>query len=141
MASHLTLRARQGTHALLTLRARFPVSSALCGSLPEAEVFIKGGGAFVVACNGVDDQGIEGLTWWCEGVFVLCFEIEISAFKLHVSSEVCILPSLDPPLILSIASRNRAPGHTKIQLASAFGTLQQYGHASAYSRFCIYFTT
>ena len=66
----MTLRARQGTHALLTLRARFPVSPALCGSLPEAEVFIEEGVAFVVACNGVDDQGIEGLTWWNDGVFL-----------------------------------------------------------------------
>ena len=37
----MTLRARQGTHALLTLRARFLVSLALSGSLPEAEVFIE----------------------------------------------------------------------------------------------------
>lgn len=81
-ASHLTLRARQGTHALLTLRARFPVSPALCGSLPEAEVFIEEGGAFVVAYNSVDDQGIEGLPWWSDGVFLYVFEI--SAFKLQV---------------------------------------------------------
>jgi hypothetical protein len=56
-ASHLTLRARQGTHALLALRARFPVTPALCGSLPEAEgllLFIKG---------AVYDQGIEWLAW------------------------------------------------------------------------------
>lgn len=75
----MTLRARQGTHVLLALRARFPVSPVLCGSLPEAEVFIEGGGAFAVACNGVDDQGIEELTWWSEGVFLLRFEI--SAFS------------------------------------------------------------
>lgn len=78
----MTLRARQATHALLALRVRFPVFPALRGSLPEAEIFIEGGGAFVVACNGVDDQGIEGLMWWSEGVFLLCFEI--SAFKLGV---------------------------------------------------------
>jgi hypothetical protein len=54
-ALHLTLRARQGTQALLTLRARFPGSPALCGSLPEVEVFIEGRGGFAVACNGVDD--------------------------------------------------------------------------------------
>ena len=97
----MTLRARQGTHALLALRVRFPVSPALRGSPPEAEIFIEGGEAFVVACNGVDDQGIEGLTWWGECVYLLCFEI--SEFKLYVSSEICILPSLDPPLILSVA--------------------------------------
>ena len=52
-ASHLILRARQGTHALLALRARSPVPPTLCGSLPEAKVFIEGGGLFVVACNDV----------------------------------------------------------------------------------------
>lgn len=62
-ASHLTLRARQGSHALFALRARFPVFPARCGSLPEAEIFIEGRGAFVVACNGVDDQGIKQLTY------------------------------------------------------------------------------
>lgn len=81
-ASHLTLRTRQGTHALLALRADFPVSPALCGELPDAEVvFIEGGAAFVVACN---DVGIKGLWWW-SGVFLYGFEI--SAFERQVSSE------------------------------------------------------
>jgi hypothetical protein len=101
--SHLTLRARQGTHALLTLRERLPVSPTLCGPLPEVEVFIEGGGAFAVVCNAVDNQGIEGQKDLRGGVtaFPLCFDI--SAFNLHVSSEVCILPSLNPPLVVSVA--------------------------------------
>ena len=41
IASHLTLRTRQGTHDLLAWGPRFPVSPcAICGSPPE--VFIEG---------------------------------------------------------------------------------------------------
>lgn len=43
-ASHLILRARQGTHDLLALRARFPASPTLGASLSEAETFIEGAG-------------------------------------------------------------------------------------------------
>ena len=101
-ASHLTLRARQGTHALLILRARFPVSPALCGSLPEAEVFIEGRGGFFVACNGVDDQGIEeGLTWWSDGVFLYGLKFRQLNFR-PARKFVCKLPSLDPPLMLRV---------------------------------------
>lgn len=41
-ASHLILRTRQGTHALLALRTRLPDSPALGVSLSEAEIFIEG---------------------------------------------------------------------------------------------------
>ena len=85
-ASHLTLRARHGTHDLLALRARFPVSPALCASLPVAEISIKERGRPAVPRNGVDDQGIQGHGWGSDGVF-LCFYFGISAFKLQVSSE------------------------------------------------------
>lgn len=60
VASHLTLRTRQGRHDLLALGARFPVSPcAFCGSLPE--VFIEGGrAAFIVASSGVETREYEG---------------------------------------------------------------------------------
>lgn len=57
MASHLTLRTRQGRHDLLALGARFP----LCGSRPE--VFIKGEELRLAV------GWKSGLRWLREGVF------------------------------------------------------------------------
>jgi hypothetical protein len=69
MASHLTLRTRQGTHDLLAVGVRFPASPCpLCSSPPE--VFIEGKKRrLVVTCSAVDNQGTKGLRWQCDGAF------------------------------------------------------------------------
>lgn len=77
MASHLTLRTRQGRHDLLALGARFPVS--LCpfrGSLPE--VFIEGEERRLLQPAVAWESGLR---WQREGVF------DIVAWKAQPGSE------------------------------------------------------
>lgn len=81
MASHLTLRTRQGRHDLLALGARFPVSLCpLCGS--RAEVFINGEELRLLV------GWKSGLRWQREGGFDIDRGMVISAWL-----GVCKFPS------------------------------------------------